>query len=44
LDWLEKGYSDHSHLMELVKITPVFRSLHGDPRFTALLKKMKLLP
>jgi serine/threonine-protein kinase len=41
-DQLERGYAERGHLMELVKITPVFAGLHGDARFRALLTKMKL--
>jgi TolB-like protein/Tfp pilus assembly protein PilF len=43
LNWLEKGYADHAHLIELIGISHVFDALHGDPRFGALLKKMKLV-
>jgi hypothetical protein len=42
LAWLDRGVMEHSHLMELVKITPVFTGLHGDARFTAILKRMNL--
>ena len=42
LDWLEKGYQDHSTLMVYAKTDPLLDPLRGDPRFTALLQRMQL--
>ena len=41
-EWLNKGYEERSSGMLFLKINPLFDSLRDDPRFTALLKKMKL--
>ena len=41
LDWLERGVGTDSYLVYL-GIDPTFRSLHAEPRFRALLKKMGL--
>jgi tetratricopeptide (TPR) repeat protein len=43
LGWLEKGITEHSHLIEVIKVSPVFAGLHEDARFTTLLKRMKLV-
>ena len=42
LDWLEKGYQDHSTLMVYAKTDPLMDPLRSEPRFTALLQRMKL--
>ena len=42
-EWLERTYAMRgSSLAGIMRVNPVFRSLHGDPRFAALLKKMNL--
>ena len=41
---LEKGYEQHSGMLVLVKVTPEFASLHSDPRFQDLLRRMRLTP
>ena len=41
LDWLERE-SETGALMLYTGINPVFRPLHGEPRFRALLMKLKL--
>jgi len=41
-EWLEKAYEDH--FIVLIKVHPVFDSLHSDPRFADLLRRMNLQP
>jgi serine/threonine protein kinase/tetratricopeptide (TPR) repeat protein len=38
--WLERAYAQRDAALAEVKRTPRFRSLHGDPRWGAFLKKM----
>jgi hypothetical protein len=38
--WLNKAYDDHALLF--IKSTTAFRSLHGDPRYAQILRKMGL--
>jgi hypothetical protein len=38
--WLDKAYDDHALLF--IKSTTEYRSLHGDPRYTQMLRKMGL--
>ncbi len=40
--WLEKAYTQHDGGMFLVMVDPLLTNLKNDPRFKALLKKMKL--
>jgi TolB-like protein/DNA-binding winged helix-turn-helix (wHTH) protein/Tfp pilus assembly protein PilF len=40
--WLERAYTQRDGALVGVKANPVFKSLHGDPRYTAFLKKMGL--
>jgi TolB-like protein/Tfp pilus assembly protein PilF len=42
LDWLDRAYEDHSSWMNGIKVDPLFTSLHSEPRFIELLKKMNL--
>jgi TolB-like protein len=42
LDWLEKGYEQKSFLMPWIRALPHWDPLRSDPRFIALLKKMRL--
>jgi TolB-like protein len=37
---LEKSYSDHEVEMYWLNVEPLFRTLHGDPQFEGLLKKI----
>jgi hypothetical protein len=39
--WLEKGFAVHDGNMPLVKLWPPWDSLRPDPRFQALLQRMK---
>jgi tetratricopeptide (TPR) repeat protein len=39
-EWLERGYAQRDSGLVGVKISPRLRSLHGDPRWNAFMKKM----
>lgn len=41
-EWLEKAYAERDHSMTSLKIEPAYHPLRGDPRFVALLRRMKL--
>jgi serine/threonine protein kinase/tetratricopeptide (TPR) repeat protein len=41
-EWLEKAFEDH--FIVLIKVHPAYDSLHSDPRFTNLLRRMNLQP
>ena len=40
--WLDRAYTERNSSMVMVKVDPYLRNLHGDPRYQALLAKMKL--
>jgi TolB-like protein/Tfp pilus assembly protein PilF len=40
--WLDKAYTQHDGGLTLVKVDPLLRGLRSDPRYKALLRKMKL--
>jgi serine/threonine-protein kinase len=40
--WLDRAYREHDIGMLDLKTDPLLRSLHGDPRFQALLSRMRL--
>jgi serine/threonine-protein kinase len=40
--WLDKAYEERAVDMIYLKVLPAFNPLRGDPRFIALLKKMRL--
>jgi len=40
--WLEKAYEERHPYLILVKVEPVFRSLHSDPRFADLTRRIGL--
>jgi hypothetical protein len=42
LMWLARAYDNRDGNMIYIKADPLMRHLRGDPRFTALLRKMKL--
>jgi TolB-like protein len=42
--WLEKAYERRSHYMIFVAADPAFDSLHADPRFADLLRRIGLPP
>jgi tetratricopeptide (TPR) repeat protein len=41
LEWLERGYEEHGYLSTL-KGDPVWDSIHHEPRFQAILRKIGL--
>jgi len=41
--WLDRAYQINRGSLLLVKFDQLFRKLHGDPRFDALLRKVKLV-
>lgn len=41
-DWLERSYRQHDSGMGYIKADVLLRNLHGDPRFAAMLRKLKL--
>jgi len=40
--WLEKAFQDRADWMVNLKVDPLFESLRSDPRFTDILRRMKL--
>jgi TolB-like protein/DNA-binding winged helix-turn-helix (wHTH) protein/Tfp pilus assembly protein PilF len=42
LKWLERAYRQRDGALVTTSYDPLLKSLHGDPRFTAFLKKMRL--
>jgi len=44
LRWLEKAHEGHEGSLVWLKVDPRFDSLHGEPRFTAILQRMALSP
>jgi len=44
LDWLDRAYQQHSASLPELNLDPMFRFLHGSPRFQDLQVKMKLVP
>jgi TolB-like protein len=40
--WLDRAYQDHNFGMVGLKTEPLLRNLHSDPRFEALLSRMRL--
>jgi hypothetical protein len=41
-EWLEKSYQEQDAFLVFLPILPEFRSLHGDPRFVDLLRRIGL--
>jgi TolB-like protein/DNA-binding winged helix-turn-helix (wHTH) protein len=41
-EWLEKAYKERDHSMVTLKVEPAYNPLRSDPRFVALLRRMKL--
>jgi hypothetical protein len=41
-NWLDRAYAQHDGGLIFIKIEPLLKRLHGDPRYTALLKKLNL--
>ena len=42
LDWLERSFEEHSGLLIYLKVEPMFDRLRGDPRFTTLMRRLRL--
>jgi TolB-like protein len=42
LDWLQLAYEDHDSWLVFLPTDPRFKQLHGDPRFTDLLRRMNI--
>jgi TolB-like protein/Tfp pilus assembly protein PilF len=42
-EWFGKGVEEHSMFIDELKVEPMYDSLRSDPRFTALLRKMRLI-
>jgi tetratricopeptide (TPR) repeat protein len=40
LYWLERAYKSHDTELYFLKIEPMFKTLHGDPRYEELLRKI----
>lgn len=40
--WLEKAREDHSQWLSEIRVDPAFDPLRGDPRFDALMQRMKM--
>jgi hypothetical protein len=41
-EWLNRAFSAQAKLLTNVKSEPAFHALRGDPRYLALLRKLKL--
>ena len=41
-EWLDRAYAQHDPSLVTTKVEPLLKSLHGDPRFAAFLKKLNL--
>ena len=39
--WLERAYTERASFMDGIKVTPGFHVLRSDPRFAALLERMR---
>jgi hypothetical protein len=42
LDWLERAYVEHDSWLVFLPTDPRFSQLHGDPRFTDILRRMNI--
>jgi hypothetical protein len=42
LGWLERAFEEHDSTLVWLKVHPRFDALHAEPRFQALLSKMRL--
>jgi hypothetical protein len=41
-EWLDRAYAKHDDNLIFTKVDPLLKSLHNDPRYAALLKKLNL--
>jgi len=39
-EWLEKAYDERSPSLNLLKLSPAFTGLRGDPRFAAMVRSL----
>ena len=44
LEWLDRGFEERSHWMELLAVHPLLDPIRDQPRFAELLRRMKLPP
>jgi tetratricopeptide (TPR) repeat protein len=42
IEWLQKGYAQHSNVLATLKVEPAFDPLRSDPRFQELLQRVGL--
>lgn len=40
LSWLEQGFQERSNWLIYIRVEPLLKPLHGDPRFEALAEKI----
>jgi serine/threonine-protein kinase len=40
--WLDRAFAQHDAGLTVLKVDPLLRKLHSDPRYAALLRKLKL--
>jgi hypothetical protein len=40
--WLERAYTEHSMILQFIKVHPFFDPLRGDPRFADLVRRVGL--
>jgi serine/threonine-protein kinase len=40
LAWLERGFEERDHKMNLLKVDPQWKNLHGDPRYEDLVRRI----
>jgi hypothetical protein len=41
-EWLDRAYVQHDTGLAATKFEPLLKNLHGDPRYIAFLKKLRL--
>jgi serine/threonine-protein kinase len=44
LTWLERSYEQKDFLLPFVNADPIFEGLRAEPRYQAILRRMKLAP
>ena len=44
MQWLDRAYRQRDMSLGLMKIDPLLHNLHGDPRYQALLRELRLTP
>ena len=42
LTWLEKAYAQHSNELVTLKVSPLYDTLRGEPRFQNLIRRVGL--